>query len=159
MKDVIEAALRAVEDGEPAALATVVATEGSTPQKAGAKMVVYPDPKLVKEVVSQKDRDGLASVAADLKTTITKFPATRTYVEPALKKVSDEVALYDSGKVKTGGSWINKDQYIAERARTFASQIKPDIINAEPPSSFDLASDPRFIALQELARARAGTLL
>lgn len=47
MKDVLEAALRAVETGEPAALVTVIATEGSTPQKAGAKMVVYPDGGIV----------------------------------------------------------------------------------------------------------------
>jgi xanthine dehydrogenase accessory factor len=47
MKDVLDAALRAVENGEPAALVTVVATEGSTPQKAGAKMVVYPDGRIV----------------------------------------------------------------------------------------------------------------
>ena len=47
MKDVIEAALKALENGEGAALVTVVATEGSTPQKAGAKMVVYPDGRIV----------------------------------------------------------------------------------------------------------------
>jgi xanthine dehydrogenase accessory factor len=47
VKDVIEAALRAVANAEPAALVTVVATEGSTPQKAGAKMVVYPDGRIV----------------------------------------------------------------------------------------------------------------
>ena len=47
MKDVLEAALRAEESGEPAALVTVVATEGSTPQKAGAKMLVYPDGRIV----------------------------------------------------------------------------------------------------------------
>jgi xanthine dehydrogenase accessory factor len=47
VKDVLEAALRAEQNGEPAALVTVVATEGSTPQKAGAKMVVYPDGRIV----------------------------------------------------------------------------------------------------------------
>jgi len=47
VKDVLEAALRAELSGEPAALVTVVATEGSTPQKAGAKMVVYPDGRIV----------------------------------------------------------------------------------------------------------------
>lgn len=47
MRDVLEAALRAEERGEPAALVTVVATEGSTPQKVGAKMVVYPDGRIV----------------------------------------------------------------------------------------------------------------
>jgi xanthine dehydrogenase accessory factor len=47
VKDVLEAALRAEQSGEPAALVTVVSTEGSTPQKAGAKMVVYPDGRIV----------------------------------------------------------------------------------------------------------------
>ena len=47
MKDVLEAALAAERNGEPAALVTVVATQGSTPQKAGAKMVVYPDGRIV----------------------------------------------------------------------------------------------------------------
>jgi xanthine dehydrogenase accessory factor len=44
---VLEAALRAEESGEAAALVTVVSTEGSTPQKAGAKMVVYADGRIV----------------------------------------------------------------------------------------------------------------
>jgi xanthine dehydrogenase accessory factor len=44
---VLEAALRAEQEGEPAALVTVIATEGSTPQKAGAKMLVYADGRIV----------------------------------------------------------------------------------------------------------------
>jgi xanthine dehydrogenase accessory factor len=47
MKEVLEAALKAESEGEPAALVTVIATEGSTPQKAGAKMVVYADGRIV----------------------------------------------------------------------------------------------------------------
>ncbi|MGE0454699.1 MAG: XdhC family protein [Vicinamibacteria bacterium] len=47
MKEVLEAALRAQEAGEPAAFVTVVATEGSTPQRAGARMLVHGDGRLV----------------------------------------------------------------------------------------------------------------
>ena len=47
MRDVLAAALAAEETGTPAALVTVISTEGSTPQKAGAKMVVYPDGRIV----------------------------------------------------------------------------------------------------------------
>jgi xanthine dehydrogenase accessory factor len=47
VKEVLEAALIAEESGAPAALVTVIATEGSTPQKAGAKMLVYPDGRIV----------------------------------------------------------------------------------------------------------------
>jgi xanthine dehydrogenase accessory factor len=41
------AALRAEARGERAALVTVVATEGSTPQKAGARMLVHADGRIV----------------------------------------------------------------------------------------------------------------
>jgi xanthine dehydrogenase accessory factor len=45
-EQVLEAALQAAEGGEAAALVTVVSTSGSTPQKAGAKMVVYADGRI-----------------------------------------------------------------------------------------------------------------
>jgi xanthine dehydrogenase accessory factor len=47
VREVLEAALRAEADGDAAALVTVIATEGSTPQKAGAKMLVYADGRIV----------------------------------------------------------------------------------------------------------------
>lgn len=47
MSEVLEAALQAEREGEPAALVTVVSTEGSTPQKAGARMLVFPDGRIV----------------------------------------------------------------------------------------------------------------
>lgn len=47
MKDVLEAALRAEREGGGAALVTVIATEGATPRKAGAKMLVSADGRIV----------------------------------------------------------------------------------------------------------------
>jgi len=47
MREVLEAALRAEQEDEKAALVTVVGTEGSTPQKAGARMLVYADGRIV----------------------------------------------------------------------------------------------------------------
>ena len=47
MREVLEAALRAEESGDPAALVTVVSTRGSTPQKAGARMLVHGDGRIV----------------------------------------------------------------------------------------------------------------
>jgi xanthine dehydrogenase accessory factor len=47
MREVLEAAVRAETAGEAAALVTVVSTEGSTPQKAGARMLVYGDGRIV----------------------------------------------------------------------------------------------------------------
>ncbi len=47
MRQVLEAALKAEAAGEAAALVTVVATTGSTPQKAGARMLVFADGRIV----------------------------------------------------------------------------------------------------------------
>ena len=43
MKEVIDGAIELVSDGQPCVLATVVRTKGSTPQKAGAKLLVRQD--------------------------------------------------------------------------------------------------------------------
>ena len=43
LERVYEAVLAAIRRGEPAALATVIETRGSTPREAGAKMLVYGD--------------------------------------------------------------------------------------------------------------------
>mgnify|MGYP001818292336 FL=1 len=47
MREVLEAVLKAEVAGEPAALVTVVSTRGSTPQKAGARMLVHGDGRIV----------------------------------------------------------------------------------------------------------------
>lgn len=44
---VFEAALMAQRDGRPAALATVIETQGSVPRQAGSKMLVWPDAQIV----------------------------------------------------------------------------------------------------------------
>ncbi len=46
MREILEAAVKLAEAGEPVALVTVVATEGSTPRKAGARMLVRADGRL-----------------------------------------------------------------------------------------------------------------
>ncbi|HVL65856.1 MAG TPA: XdhC family protein [Vicinamibacterales bacterium] len=46
-EDVLTAAAEALRRGEAAALVTVVRSQGSTPQRAGAKMLVFPDGRTV----------------------------------------------------------------------------------------------------------------
>ena len=46
-QDVFEAITRALRGGEAAALVTIVKTEGSTPQRVGAKMLVFADGRTV----------------------------------------------------------------------------------------------------------------
>src|SRR5215210_1021689 len=46
-REVFAAVADALERGEPAALVTIVATHGSTPQRVGAKMLVFADGRMV----------------------------------------------------------------------------------------------------------------
>jgi xanthine dehydrogenase accessory factor len=46
-REVFAAVSEALERGEPAALVTIVSTTGSTPQRVGAKMLVYSDGRMV----------------------------------------------------------------------------------------------------------------
>ncbi len=46
-KEVFAAVSKAIDAGEPAALVTIVSTTGSTPQRIGAKMLVYSDGRTV----------------------------------------------------------------------------------------------------------------
>src|SRR5438477_3082823 len=46
-REVFSAVSAALERGEPAALVTIVATTGSTPQRVGAKMLVFADGRIV----------------------------------------------------------------------------------------------------------------
>ena len=46
-EDVFEAVAEALKRGEPAALVTIIRAQGSTPQRVGAKMLVFPDGRTV----------------------------------------------------------------------------------------------------------------
>ena len=46
-QEVFEALTQALERGEDAALVTIVSANGSTPQRVGAKMLVFPDGRIV----------------------------------------------------------------------------------------------------------------
>ena len=46
-QEVFEALNRALQNGEDAALVTIVSSNGSTPQRVGAKMLVFPDGRMV----------------------------------------------------------------------------------------------------------------
>src|SRR2546426_6794080 len=46
-REVFAAVADALERGEPAALVTIISTTGSTPQRVGAKMLVFADGRIV----------------------------------------------------------------------------------------------------------------
>ena len=46
-REVVKAIIEALKIGEKVVLVTLCSTDGSTPRKAGAKMLVYPDSSIV----------------------------------------------------------------------------------------------------------------
>jgi hypothetical protein len=119
------------------------------------KLVVYPDVQELKEIVSPQDRQGLISNIEEIKAVVAKFPASGTYLDPSIKALNEELAQYDSGKVKTEGGWVPKQTFLKSKAIKLASLLKADIVRAKPPSSLDLEHDPKFIGLEELGETNS----
>lgn len=119
------------------------------------KLVIYPDVQRLREIVTAQDRKALVSRIEEIKAVVAKFPASRTYLDPSLRKLNEELAQYDSGKVKTEGSWVPKQMFEKSRAIKLAALLKADIVRAKPPSSLDLEGDPKFIGLKELAETNS----
>ncbi|HEY5770262.1 MAG TPA: hypothetical protein VIS71_10495 [Terrimicrobium sp.] len=119
------------------------------------KLIVYPDAQEFSEIVSPQDRRALISRAEEMKAVVAKFPASRSRLHPSLKKLSEELAKYDSGEVKTDGVWLPRQAFEKSKAVKLASLLKADIARAKPPSSLDLDNDPKFIGLKELAEGNS----
>ena len=117
------------------------------------KLVVYPDVQELGEIVSARDRQALISRTEEIKAVVAKFPASRACLDPSIKKLNEELAQYDSGKVKTDGVWVSRQAFVKSKAMKLASLLKAEIVRAKPPSSLDLEADPKFIGLKELAEA------
>lgn len=116
------------------------------------KLVTYPDVRQFKEIIHPEDRRLLVSTMDDLQGVTTRYPASRTYLEPFIRQFDDEVARYDSGQVKIKGEWVTRDSYVKGLAMKLADLLKVDISRAKPPSSLRLEDDPKFVSLQELAK-------
>jgi len=119
------------------------------------KLIVYPDVQQFREIVKPEDRQALLSNIEEIKNVVARFPASRTYLEPSIKTLSEEVARYDSGEVKTEGIWTPREVYFKAMATKLATLLKADIARAKPPSSMDLQEDPRFMGLKELAETNS----
>ena len=119
------------------------------------KLVVYPDVDQFPEVVSAQDRQSLASRIEEIRAIVAKFPVSRSYLDPSTALLREELAQYDSGKVKTEGVWVSRQSFVRDKAIKLAQLLKADIARARPPSSLDLESDPRYLALKDLAEANS----
>jgi hypothetical protein len=119
------------------------------------KLVVYPDVRQFREIITPQDRQTLISKMDEIKAVVARFPASGNYLNPSLKNLNEELAQYDSGKVKTEGVWVSREAFVKSQATRLASLLRADIVRATPPSSLDLSDDPKFIGLQELAETNS----
>ncbi len=119
------------------------------------KIVVYPDVSIYPRITQAEERDVVAKAAAEIKSVIADYPATRTYLDPSLKALNKELAQYDAGNVKIDGQWVARESFVAGQVSGLGNQLRSDIVRATPTSSFDLHADPRFVALNEMAGSSA----
>src|SRR3954470_12863779 len=84
-QEVFAAVVSALDRGEPAALVTIVATRGSTPQRTGAKMLVFADGRTVGTIGGgcyENDAMGKAREAiASGKPALVKYDLNDDFVE------------------------------------------------------------------------------
>lgn len=119
------------------------------------KLVIYPDVRQFRDIVGPEDRRVLVSAIEELKSVSAQYPSSRTHLEPFIGQLSDEVARYDSGEVKSEGVWIPRETYVKRLAIKLAGLLKADIARARPPSSLSLEDDPKFTGLKELAETNS----
>lgn len=116
------------------------------------KVVEYPDPSRVENVLDARDREKIEATLRELEAIIAKFPATRTYLQQPMRDFATLLESYDAGKVKYQGAWMPRSVYAESQARRYAALIKEDIEAARPPGSHDLRMDPKFLELDVLAK-------
>jgi len=118
-------------------------------------LVVYPDVQQFQNIIRPEERQVLVSGIEELRRVIAKYPSARTYLDPSIDKLNEEVARYDSGNVKTEGVWIPRETYVTRAANKLAGLLKADIARASPPSSMNQNSSG-CKNLRSQARTRNG---
>ena len=120
------------------------------------KLVVYADPDQIKEMITPEERQKVLSAITEINDTVTKYPATRTYLDPSVKSLEAEVAKFDAGQIKTKGAWVARASYQKDQASNLSNLLRSDVVQAKPASSFDIVNDPKYIALKEMSASNPG---
>lgn len=117
------------------------------------RVVIYPDPERVQNLVSPEDRSAIEKTIDEVRAVIARFPATKSYLEPPLQNFGTLLQKYDAGQVKTAGKWLLRQRYTESEAARLADMLKIEITQAQPPGSTDLENDPKFLALVEMSKS------
>lgn len=117
------------------------------------QVVVYPDPARIKKIIVPKDREMVQAAVEELTKAIKDFPATKVQLTPSLKALVGELKNFDSGQIKIEGTWIPRKDFIYNQSEKLARLLEADINTADPPDSFDLTMDAKYVALVEYAQS------
>lgn len=117
------------------------------------KVVVYPDPARIKTLIGPKERAEVQASIGEITEVITTFPATKVQLTPPLKALAGELKKFDAGQIKTDGIWVARKDYISAQAKKLTRLLKADIANANPPDSFEMKIDPKYVALVEFSQS------
>lgn len=125
------------------------------PSARVVKVVVFPDLARIKSLIDPKDRAEVQEAVDEISAVIIDFPATKVQLTPSLKRLAGEIKKFDAGQIKTAGTWIARKEYISAQAKKLTRLLKADIANANPPDSFELKIDPKYVALVEYSQSDA----
>ena len=120
------------------------------------KLIVYPDPNQYPQLVKAEDRELIATEVNEMQSTLSEFPAIRSYLQPSLSKLQADLSRYDGGEVKVDGQWQSRESFLSAQINSLGTQVRGDIIRAKSVNSFDLASDTAYTSLQQLAKNSPG---
>lgn len=124
------------------------------------RVIVYPDANRVPTLIQQSDRDKIEEAVKEIEALTVRFPSTKTYLQPRLLEFSQLLTRFDGGEVKVDGKWVQRRQFLDKQAAGLVDILKVEIERANPPGSFNLQDDPKYIELKSMAKdsPRAKTL-
>ena len=118
MRDLLNELTKALDSGRPSVYCSVVETRGSTPQKAGAAMLVFPDG-------SQVGTLGGGCVEAEVKRQALSTLATPAAAKPALHSFClDDNYGWDDGLICGGRMNILADPMAAPNAAAYFQRLR-----------------------------------
>jgi len=116
------------------------------------RVIVYPDANRVPTLIQQADRDKIEEAVKEIEALTVRFPSTKTYLQPRLATFSELLTRFDGGEVKVDGKWVQRRVFLDKQAAALVDILKVEIDRANPPGSFNLKEDPKFIELTSMAK-------
>lgn len=117
------------------------------------KIVVYPDSTQIKKMIVPEDREKVQAAVEELTEAMHNLPAPGVRLTLSLKTLEGELKKFDSGQIKNEGTWLPRVEFIHDQSDKLVRLLEEDINTADPPDSFDLTIDAKYIALVEYSQS------